>query len=152
MATGQTFSADMKRWAHLSKQQMEALGRQSIQALCYRVQANTGPPVGPNVITGFLMGSWQPSIGAPPKAVSELHPDKDQDVELSVMLATLTLGQTFFYVNNAEYAMRQEYGFTGVDSLGRMVHQAGKFFVKKTVAQWPQIVDSAAVDLRFRLK
>lgn len=151
MATGQTFSADMARWAQLSKRQLEALGRQSIQALCYRVQANTGPPIGPNVITGFLMGSWQPSIGTPPKAVADLHPDKDQDVELSVMLSTLQLGQTFFYVNNANYAMRQEFGFTGVDALGRMVHQQGKFFVKKTVSQWPQIVDGVAVDLRFRV-
>lgn len=151
MATGQTFSADMQRWAHLTKQQMEALGRQSIQALCYRIQQNTGPPIGPNVITGFLMGSWQPSIGSPPKAMSQLHPDKDPDVELSLMLATLKLGQTFFYVNNAEYAMRQEFGFTGVDSLGRHVHQQGKFFVKKTVSQWSSIVDGAAVDLRFRM-
>lgn len=151
MATGQTFSADMTRWAQLSKRQMEALGRQSIQALCYRVQANTAPPIGPNVITGFLMGSWQPSIGQPPKAASEQHPDKDSDVELSLMLSTMQLGQTFFYVNNAAYAMRQEFGFTGVDSLGRAVHQQGKFFVKKTVSQWPAIVDGVAVDLRFKL-
>lgn len=151
MATGQTFSADMARWAKLSKDQMEKLARQSIQALCYRVQYNTGPPIGPNVITGFLMGSWQPSIGAPPKAASDPHPDKDPDVELSLMLSTLTLGQSFFYVNNAAYAMRQEFGFTGVDSLGRAYHQAGKFFVKKTIAQWPAIVDGVAADLRFRL-
>lgn len=151
MATGQTFSADMTRWAQLSKNQLEALARQSIQALCYRVQYNTGPPIGPNIITGFLMGSWQPSIGQPPKVASELHPDRDSDVELSVMLATLSIGQTFFYVNNAKYAMRQEFGFTGVDSLGRSIHQPGKFFVRKTIAQWPAIVNETAVDLRFRL-
>lgn len=151
MATGQSFSADMQKWANLSKQQMQALARQSIQSLCYRIQANTGPPIGPNVITGFLMGSWQPSVGSPPRAMAEIHPDKDPDVELSLMLSTLSLGQSFFYVNNAAYAMRQEFGFTGVDSLGRSVHQQGKYFVKKTVAQWGAIVDSVAVDLRFKL-
>lgn len=151
MATGQTFSADMQRWNMLSKQQLEALARQSIQALAYRVQVNTGPPVGPNIITGFLIGSWQPGIGNPPPVKAELNINKDSDAELAVMLATLSIGETFYFVNNAEYAMRQEFGFTGVDALGRAVHQQGKFFVKKTVAQWSSIVDATAADLNFKM-
>lgn len=151
MATGQTFSADMQRWAALSKRQLEALARQSIQVLAYKIQANTGPPIGPNVITGFLMGSWQPGIGNPPPVKAELNISKDTDAELAVMLTTLTVGETFYYVNNAEYAMRQEFGFTGVDSLGRAVHQQGKFFVRKTVGQWAAIVSETAADLNFKM-
>lgn len=151
MATGQSFIADMERWNRLSKQQLEALARQSIQAVCYQVQNNTAPPVGPNVITGFLIGSWQPSIGRPPAARTDPHPSRDSDAELAVMLSTLTLGQAFFYMNNAVYAMRQEFGFTGVDAAGRSVHQRGKFFVRKTISQWPAIVNQVAADLRFRI-
>lgn len=153
MATGTSFIADMQRWNKLSKDQLVALARQACQQLAYKVQNNTGPPVGPNIITGFLIGSWQPSIGSlsAKGGVSTENPNKDTDAELAVIVSTLSLGETFYYVNNAAYAMRQEYGFTGVDSLGRMVHQRGKFFVRKTISQWPSIVADVASDLNFRI-
>lgn len=141
----------MLKWRDLTKGQFEQLARQSIQSLAYRVQANTAPPVGPNVITGFLMGSWQPSIGSVPPIKADLAPDRNTDAELAVIVSTMRIGQVFYYTNNAAYALRQEYGFTGVDSLGRAVHQQGKFFVKKTIAQWPHIVDETAADLNFRM-
>lgn len=159
MATGQTFIADMQRWGTLSKQQLQAVARQSIQQLAIRTQNNTAPPIGPNVVTAFLINSWQPAIGAPPPlprgdgAAPPMYGGggiKDTDAELGVLVASLDIGDSFYYVNNAAYAARQNWGFTGVDSLGRSVHQKGKFFVEKTLAQWPSIVDDVVTDLNFR--
>lgn len=155
MATpGAQFVADLERWSKRARDKLTILARQSVQELAIRTQTNTGPPIGPNIITGFLIGSWQPGVNRlPPPSVQASEGDgfisKDIDTELSVLVSTLDVGDTFYYVNNAKYAMRQNYGFTGVDSLGRHVHQPGKFFLQRTLAQWPQIVADVAADLRF---
>lgn len=158
MANGQTFIADMQRWVGQDKNRLEKLGRQTVQELAIRTQDNTGPPVGPNIITAFLISSWQPSINAaPPEPANggRMPPgftgtmNKDTEMELSMMIATMKPGDVFFYVNNAIYAPRQNWGFSGVDSLGRNVHQQGRFFLEKTLAQWPQIVAEVAADLNF---
>ncbi len=151
MANGQTFIDDMMRFASGSQAKLDALARQSTLELAIRIQDNTGPPIGPNIITGFLIGSWQPSIGAPPpmpNGEAELS-QKDTAAELDVVLSSLRIGETFYYVNNAAYAMRRNYGFTGTDSLGRHYAEPGKFFLEKTVAQWPDIVAEMAADLQF---
>lgn len=155
MATGASFIADMQKWAGGNREKLTLLARQSILELAYRTQQNTTPPVGPNVVTGFLVNSWQPGINAipPPQKQGEtpsVFLGKDTDAELAVTVSTMKPGDVFYYVNNAEYAMRQNYGFTGTDALGRHYNQQGKFFVQKTLAQWSAIVANAAAGLRFR--
>lgn len=156
MANGASFIADLQRIVGGNKTKLNALARQSIQELAIRVQTNTGPPIGPNIITGFLISSWQPGINAPPpKPSNGGMPEpgqtfvRDGDAELTVAIATMDVGDVFYYYNNAKYAMAQNYGFVGVDSLGRHRHLQGKHFLEKTLAQWPQIVAETAVDLGF---
>lgn len=51
-------------------------------------------------------------------------------------------GDTIYIGFQASYSLRQNYGFTGADSLGRVYKQAGAQFIEKAEAKWPQIVKS----------
>jgi hypothetical protein len=48
----------------------------------------------------------------------------------------------------APYARRQEYGFTGVDSLGRYYSHAGKYWIARTSKQFVSIMRAAATRVR----
>lgn len=155
MATGQDFIADLQRWSKRSKLKLETLARQSAFQIALATQNNTGPPIGPNIITGYLISSWQPGVNAIPPPLREgetpsVFRGKDLGAELSVTVSTIKLGEVFYYVNNADYAMRQNYGFAGTDALGRQYSQPGKFFLEKTLALWPKIVGEVAADLQMR--
>lgn len=71
---------------------------------------------------------------------------KDQDV--GAVTASLELGQPIWIGYQAIYARRQNYGFVGADSLGRVYNQAGSYFVEGAIANWQQIVAKAAAELQ----
>lgn len=138
---GRAFEDAMNRWASLTQNQLEQLARQSIQEMATRIKFNT------RVDTGALRSHWQVSFGAPApprdgKAV-EANPAA-YDTDVSLALSRLQIGMTVFYSNSAAYAARMEYGFVGVDSLGRSYNQRGDFNVRTHVTQWPVIVASTA--------
>jgi hypothetical protein len=153
---GQQFTADLESMVIATKERMEALSRQSIQATCEQVVQNSP------VLTGFFRGNWQPSIGAPPQNLgpqtpSENTADADKladkgSAQLSLLIAQFKLGQIFFLVNNTAYGPRLENGFTGRDSLGREIHQRGRFFVRNALARWGDTVRRAAIDLKMTLR
>jgi hypothetical protein len=149
MWNGQTFTADVQAFTLQAKARLQAVFRQSIQEVCFRV-VYTSP-----VLTGFLRASWQPGIGAPPPmpndqgraGVRVSYEDSGVQIPISATSSVLTLalanlkpGLPFYYVNNARYARRIENGFVGVDSLGRHVNQRGRFTVRDAVSQWHRIV------------
>lgn len=142
-APGQNFTKAMDSWAHLAAAQLDALARQSIQELAERVVLATP------VDTAFLRGSWQPSIGGYDMAAVG-SPDAGGARVMSqtgIALSGLPLGETFYLVNNAVYAMRLEYGFVGEDSLGRYYNQAGRHFVGNAIVAWESIVAKTAAEL-----
>lgn len=158
---GQAFVADLESLVLDVKGRMDALARQVVQQTCEEVVQNTP------VLTGFLRGSWQPSLNGPPQVngdgrpseklgkIDEESADKLSDwaaAEISLSIAQMKAGDTFWLVNNAVYGPRIEYGFTGRDSAGREVHQRGRFFVRKTLARWAQIVRRVAIDLRLQTR
>jgi len=134
MANGTTFKADISSWVSQVGDQMDALARQVCQEAAQRVVLNTP------VDTGFLRGSWQPSIGSSPSR-------SDDGVDIGLVLSGMRAGESFWMTNNAVYAMRVEFGFVGEDSLGRYYNQPGRFYVTNTVARWEQIVADTAKDL-----
>jgi hypothetical protein len=142
MTPGQTFNASIDKWLGTVKTGLPALARQSIQTIAFNVVVDTP------VLTGFLRGSWQPSIGAnePP-----LKPETDTDpqgalamAEISLKIAGMPVGGKYWMINGAAYAMRIEYGFVGEDSLGRYYNQKGRYFVTRNVARWPEVVAAEA--------
>lgn len=136
MANGTTFKADISSWVSRVGDQMDALARQVCQETAQRVVEATP------VDTGFLRGSWQPSIGSAPSR-------SEGGADIGLVLSGMRAGDTFWMTNNAVYAMRVEFGFVGEDSLGRYYDQKGQFFVSNTVAKYEEIVAAVARDLRI---
>lgn len=140
---GKTFEAAIGKWAEAMPEKLEAFARQVVQELGKRVVEATPVDV------GFLMGSWQPSIGEP----SLTHEGKNDaggtalSAAIAVVLPEITTGVRFYLMNNAVYARRLEYGFVGEDSLGRTYNQAGRFYVTDTAKAWPEICRAVARDM-----
>ena len=132
---GGVFKLSLQKWAGGVKDKLEAIARQSCMELAERV-VNATP-----VDTGFLRGSWQPSIGGPASFGAQAE-------TIAAVVSGLKLGEVFMMRNNAVYAMRIEYGFVGTDSLGRHYNQQGRYFVTQNVAAWPTIVADMAEQLK----
>jgi len=132
----QTFTAQVQRFADLTKSKMEAVVKKSAErvfeaAQTPKVQGGSMP-----VDTGFLRNSF----------VAELNgggvtsgPDA-----YGLVIANYELGDAIFGGWTAEYAIRMEYGFSGEDALGRTYNQAGNFFALNAAMQWQSIVAQEA--------
>ncbi len=93
------------------------------------------------VDTGFLRGSWQPSIGEPAEAKGSMDPSgAGANAKIGLTVANVKAGDRFFMINNAAYGPFVEYGTS---------QMAGRFFVTETVKQWPQAVDKVVKDLKL---
>lgn len=57
-------------------------------------------------------------------------------------------GQRVSFVYRAPYARRLEYGFTGIDSLGRSYNHAGRFWISATSKRFVSIMRAAATRVR----
>jgi hypothetical protein len=143
MSTGADFSRTIQQWVQERQQALQQVARSSIQDLAEAVVEGT------RVDTGNLRAQWQPSIGAP--ALTLAPQGHEPLATLSVMLGSLPVGTVFYLINNAAYAMRREYGFVGVDSLGRYYNDAGDFNVQTQIARWPSFVGKNAQEFGFGL-
>ena len=68
--------------------------------------------------------------------------------DVGIIAATAILGDEVFLGYQAVYARRQNYGFVGADSAGRVYNQAGNHFVERAINMWPALVDQAVMDVR----
>jgi hypothetical protein len=137
------FRASMRALGVKNRERTAAVARQAIQELAYRVVDATP------LDTGFLRGSWQPSLN---EIGTKDVPSTDSTgalakAEIGITLSDLKIGDTYYLVNNAAYAARLEFGFTGKDKLGRYYNQAGRFYVRSNVAAFPTIVKSTIASL-----
>lgn len=140
-SAGRSFIAGLEAWASKVGEQADALARQTCQETAERVHAATP------VDTGNLRGNWQPSIGGVPTEPQDSAPADAALADISLVCAGIKAGAVFHMANNAAYARRLEYGFVGTDSLGRTYNQAGRYYVRDTVAKFREIVDEVAADL-----
>lgn len=132
------FEAALSAWYDKVEGQIDALARQSCQETASEVVKATP------VDTGFLRANWQPSIGDMKVTEPKIG---GSGADIALVCSGLKAGDTFHMMNNVAYAKRLEYGFEGKDSLGREYHQAGRYYVRDTVARWPQIVETVAKGL-----
>jgi hypothetical protein len=138
------YNAGIQKWLSQVEADLKAVARQSAYTLAFDVVTSTP------VDTGFLRGSWQPSIGDIPPAKADVSLDPGGALamaDFAVQVETLELGSTIYYTNACVYARRIEYGFVGMDSLGRNYNQAGRFYVTNNVKRWPAIVEATAKGL-----
>lgn len=142
-----SFSAAVSAWAAQSEKRLEQTYRRSVELLADEMR-ETKPnggrlPFQTGNLARSLMASTQ---GMPQGAEGAAVFLKDQDV--GAVTATLDMDQPIWIGYQAIYARRQNYGFVGADSLGRVYNQAGSYFVEGAIANWQQIVAKAVAELQ----
>lgn len=141
------FRAYLGEWHHLTSGALIGLARQSCQSVSERVIDNT------TVDTGFLRGSWQPSLNEIDETEGEEDPTGAKVIaKLAAVIVDMELGDVFMMTNNAEYALRYEHGFVGEDSLGRTYDQAGRKVVTDAITAFPIIIAIEAAKLGFKVQ
>ena len=128
----QRLSAQVKAFADKSKLRQNVIFKTSSE----RVLREANIPVGQGGRLPFDLGNLMNSITA------GTTPGGGKDPAL--VFHQLEVGQTVYAGWSANYAMRQEFGFVGPDSLGRVYNQSGSAFLRSSVQRWQEYVNDAA--------
>lgn len=67
---------------------------------------------------------------------------------VGIVAASLRAGQPVWLGYQATYARRQNYGFVGADSMGRVYNQQGYYFVEGAIADWDNMVKEAINEVK----
>lgn len=132
-----SFAAQVKAWGEKAKRNTELVFRESVQSLARDIFYRTP------LVTGNLRRSLLSSATAMPSVKPGVEFTTDPMGQVEFTIAGLGAGDTFYLGFQAEYARRVNYGFTGMDSLGRNYNQSGQFFVETSAAKWGQFVAEA---------
>ena len=98
---------------------------------------------------GNLRASQQTSINGEIKAGPYKEYGNAYNLSASnAVIESAGEGDRVVFSYRAPYAMRQELGFTGIDSLGRHYNQAGKYWVRRTSKRFVSIMRAAATRVR----
>lgn len=135
---------DPSVWAGRTQSDLTALLRGSVQDLAR--EASTTIPNGGRVPvkTGNLARSVVVD-NKPPQTIDGLATG-----DFTLGIANIKPGETIYIGWTAKYSRRQNYGFVGADSLGRVYNQSGFGFAEAAAAKWPAIVQARAAKMRGR--
>jgi hypothetical protein len=135
----QTFSLDISAWVGKTKANADALVRQIVQEMAFRVVETTP------VATGFARASWWASINepgmhpAPPVKGQQSGADAAATAEaMTSAIMAGHAGDVFYVLNNCAYIEPLEYGHS---------KQAPNGMVRPVVAAAPHIVEQVAAQL-----
>lgn len=135
------FGSDVKAFAAKAKLRSLAIFRESTNRVLREASIPEARGGHMPVDTSFLRNSSRAATGGMPSSSSE---------EPVLVYARMSLGDTVYTGWTAVYALRQEYGFVGEDSLGRSYNQRGKGFMRGAIQQWQQIVTKVAAEVDAR--
>lgn len=145
-----------EEWAKLTRRRLEATFRNAVQALA--MEASKTIPAGGRV--PIRTGNLARSIQVNKASIQQGGVGKEyvaQDLGLAV--AGLKLGDKAYIGYQANYAKRMNYGFVGVDSLGRSYsaetpigptgyrNASGFGFAEAAADKWPSIVRAEALKI-----
>src|SRR5262245_20254248 len=140
-----TFTATIEQWVSASRLFTEAVIKESTQEVIRLMKVPRSAGGNMPVDTSFLQNSLVGVVGTEPPpmtASGEGGPQLGNATAIEALIANWQMGQTLSFGFIAVYAARQNYGFTGTDSLRRNYNQPGRHFVELAVQQWPQIVQN----------
>lgn len=134
------FSKSIKRWSAKTKSDITKVRRRAIVKLGEEM-ARTIPQGGK---VPFLTGSLARSL------LASTNASISSGNNVGIVAATISDNQPVWLGYQANYARRMNYGFIGKDSLGRVYNQKGHYFVEGAIAEWDNIVEDAAREVRGR--
>ncbi|GGE18182.1 hypothetical protein GCM10011390_41700 [Aureimonas endophytica] len=138
-----SFSAAVAKWVQETEVLAEAVFHESVEELLNRASMEVRGGGNMPVDTGTLRASLTLSATAMPpiKTAEEGAPTVYSGAEIAAQIEGFALGTTIYAGWTVAYAARIEYGFDGVDSLGRYYSQPGRGFVRKAAQDWSEIVN-----------
>lgn len=143
---GGRFTAAVESWVEQVQGGLLSIVQESTQEIVELIKRPVGAGGNMPVDTSFLQNSLQGSASSMP-LIQPGHTGEGQSpmvgnaTEIEALIAGMKIGDTLYFGFTAVYALRQNYGFVGTDSLGRNYNQQGRYFVELAVQQWPQLVE-----------
>jgi hypothetical protein len=133
-----------------------AVYRESVQRTIEMAQSPVAGGGNMPIKTGFLRASGQVVIGTEPPSI-QATPGDGKSVSydggaVSLVISNANLDDTITFAYTAAYARRQNYGFVGADSLGRVYNQKGYHFVDLAAQAWPQTVDQVSREAEAKIR
>jgi hypothetical protein len=143
VGTTRGFSNAVNKWAKETSEKMDLVYREGLKDFRDELLINTP------IDTGNLRASLQtaPAGGITSGPYKEYGSDYNIAASNAVIDASVK-GSRVTFVYRAPYARRLEYGFTGIDSLGRNYNQAGRFWIKHTSARFVSVMRAAATRMK----
>ena len=105
--------------------------------------------------TGHLRGSLVATVNGADVAAFPTNVDIGEGsgrAESYVNIDNAKLGDRITYSYRATYWKRVNYGFVGLDRLGRYFSQSGQFFVERAGSQYRSVMRRAATALKMKMK
>lgn len=139
-----SFSQAVDDWASQTEERLDAVYARSVELLGEEMakSRNEGGRV------PFLTGNLTRSLLASKTGMPNVSDGPFAGSNVGLVAATLKAKETVWLGYQANYAARQNYGYVGSDSLGRVYNQQGAHFVDHAVANWPTIVTKAIKEVR----
>jgi hypothetical protein len=151
------FTTQIEAWVRAEKMFLEAVVKESVQEVVRLMKLPRSAGGNMPVDTSFLQNSL---VGVNGSSIPPMEPGADGKSSppltgnasaIESLIANWSPGTSLSFGFIAIYAARQNYGFTGTDSLGRNYNQPGRHFVELAAAQWPQIVENSQRRLAAQL-
>lgn len=139
-----SFSQAVDDWVSQTEERLDAVYARSVELLGEEMakSRNEGGRV------PFLTGNLTRSLLASKTGMPNVADGPFEGSNVGLVTATLKARETVWLGYQANYAARQNYGYVGSDSLGRVYNQQGAHFVDHAVANWPTIVTKAIKEVR----
>ena len=143
MAVG-LFSKNISDWVSQTVERIDAVHARSFELLGEELAKTKGE----GGKLPFLTGNLARSLLASKQGMPNVADGPFAGSNIGLVAATLKANETVFVGYQAKYSFRQNYGYVGADSLGRVYNQQGHYFVEGAVAKWPEIVKAAVTDIK----
>lgn len=141
-----SFADKVSAWASETEERLLAVFQRAVVLLAQELTKTESAGGTLPHVTGNLMRSLLAQIGSMPAQGGAEERYAGSDV--GAVVAQALLGSEIYLGFQAIYAKRMNFGFVGEDSLGRTYNQAGRHFVERAVALWPQCVKQAVQDVK----
>ena len=139
-----SFSQAVDDWASQTEERLDAVYARSVELLGEEMtkSRNEGGRV------PFLTGNLTRSLLVSKAGMPNVSDGPFGGSNVGLVAATLKAKETVWLGYQANYAARQNYGYVGSDSLGRVYNQQGAHFVDHAVTNWSTIVTKAIKEVR----
>ena len=139
-----SFTESIDAWVAQTEERLGAVYARSVELLGEEMakSRNEGGRV------PFLTGNLTRSLLASKSGMPNVSDGPFGGSNVGLVAATLKAKETVWLGYQANYAARQNYGYVGSDSLGRVYNQQGAHFVDHAVANWSSIVNKAIKEVR----